>query len=153
MDSNGREDMAINRKPKQLLALAASLAILSLSLPSQASDKPDYWPEVMSAWKGREAIELWRSWGIPTRIVTAPNGNEMHSYISTSNNPSKTWSTKPKTEKPNTALDYSKLRCEAIFEVDDKKTIVSVQWRGSQCPESEEDTADPNWMLLPWIGF
>lgn len=147
---------------KQALVVCARAAALALSAlatacvvqpqrapePAKAPPNSDYWNTVVEGWEGRNAIDLWREWGVPTNIVTAPNGNEMHIYLSSS---------KPGSGDAPVHLSHGMSTpsgtgsCETDFEVDAQKVIVNGIWRGESCPRSEKQEL-PKWIFIP-TGF
>jgi len=136
------------------LGLLSGVILLLLSacaVAPPADDGPAYWDGVVSEWQGREAIELWRSWGVPTKIVPAPNGHEMHVYVG-----SVATQSGGSSFFESAGLSVGKgavmVGCETDFEVDDGKRIVGAIWRGDACPRSA-DHARPKWLAAVPIGF
>lgn len=139
-------------RPASMLAFSLLLSAL-LSACAYTPDRSSaHWDSVVEAWQGREAIDLWRSWGVPSRVVTAPNGNEMHVYIS---------EFKTRGKRATIYLGHGlavgggsseSSGCETAFEVAADKRIVSGYWRGDNCPHAPEDGV-PDWIAMPPIGI
>lgn len=136
----------------RLLLSAAGLVLLAgCAVAPPADPGTHYWDEVVSAWQGRDAIELWRSWGVPTKIVQAPNGHEMHVYVG-----STTTRSVGSSFFESGGLSVGKsaviVGCQTDFEVDSAKVIIGAIWRGEACPRSEAHER-PKWLAAVPIGF
>lgn len=127
------------------------LALVGCVVKPHSPTHPHYWETEVNQWLGREAIALWRTWGVPTKIVTAPNGNEMHIYIG---KVSKESSGSSFFETGGLAVGGKPTLadCETDFEVDASKTIIGAIWRGDACPESHKQ-GRPKWLAAVPIGF
>lgn len=137
-----------------LTRLAPVLAVsvmASCAVAPAATDGSHYWNTVVKNWEGREAIDLWRTWGVPTNIVKAPNGNEMHVYIGSTISKSG-GSSFFETSGLSVGKSTATVACETDFEVDASKTIVGAIWRGDACPASEKQPR-PKWLAAVPIGF
>ena len=132
-----------------LLACTALLSACVVVQPRQS----DYWNTVLDEWKGRSAIDLWRSWGVPTKVVEAPNGNEMHLYVTEvrTQGAASGWRAGYKLAIPNTM--WMQRSCESAFEIDADKTIIGWVWRGETCPHHPEDKHPAYWAQPVPIGF
>ncbi len=135
----------------RLALIVGTVLVSSCAIAPPAGNGPHYWDTVLGDWKGREAIELWRTWGVPTAIVEAPNGNEMHVYIG---NVTGTSSGALFFESNGLSVgkNTSRAGCETDFEVNDAKVIVGAIWRGDACPKSEKQQR-PKWLAAVPIGF
>lgn len=137
------------------LALVASLASFFLASPfAMAKDDEHtlrYWDRILDSWKGKPAIDLWRDWGVPSKIVKAPNNNEMHLYFGILPKPYETTQAKPGDEINLTRRKPRFSGCETTFEVNEDKRIVGSHWRGGECPQDETEEI-PYWTSIV-IGF
>ncbi len=130
---------------RRRLLLGCSLLMGAL-LPAQAQD----WEATLASWTGRPAIELWRAWGVPSRLLAAPNGNEIHLYALSPHG--RCGSSAASGPQPCMArLGETHDGCESSFEVAPDKSIVGWTWRGAGCPVSEPVRPARPWFVP--IGF
>ncbi len=135
----------------RLALILALSAVASCAVAPANTNAPHYWNSVVNKWEGREAIDLWRTWGVPTKIVKAPNGNEMHVYIGSTITKSG-GSSFFETSGISVGKSTSSAACETDFEVDASKVIIGSIWRGEACPATEKQPR-PKWLAAVPIGF
>lgn len=129
---------------------AIGLCLAPLLACATQTHAPHHWDTLTQSWHGREAIDLWRSWGVPTKVVEAPNGNEMQVYISNQRS-SHSAASFYQGYGATTASSSSTTSCETTFEVKAEKIIIGSIWRGQNCPDSKTEPM-PEWMTTR-IGF